>query len=351
MSVIRHKERLLGPEDFQPTREDWQVIGALNPAAIQCGDMTMLVVRVAERPLATRSGQLALPRWDPDAGPTVDWVPEDQWELVDPRVVRHRDSGLVRLTFLSHLRVMASIDGRRFDEVARFDPASPLEQLGVEDPRITLLDDRYYMTYVSVSQHGVATSLAVTDDFQQFERLGVIFCPENKDVVLFPELIDDTYVALHRPNAATPFTTPEMWLARSGDLLDWGTHEPLVLDKTAWELDRVGAGAPPLRTERGWLEIYHGSRPSGVPGKVGTYSAGALVLAVDDPARVVGRTLKPLIVPDQPFEQEGFVPNVVFPTGIVPHDDELWIYYGAADTCCGLAIASLAALLDQVEAV
>ena len=104
----------------------------------------------------------------------------------------------------------------------RFLPDSEMEEFGVEDPRITALGGRYYFTYVAVSRHGAATALASTTDFRQFERHGIIFCPENKDVVLFPEQVGGEFVALHRPNAATPFCRPEMWVARSPDLVRLG---------------------------------------------------------------------------------------------------------------------------------
>ena len=117
-----------------------------------------------------------------------------------------------------------------------------------------------------------------------FDRHGVIFCPENKDVVLFPERIDGQYVALHRPNAATPFCRPEMWVARSPDLIHWGRHECLHGGGAEWETGRVGAGTPPVRVDAGWLEIYHGNRQPTRPGEVGTYATGVLLLDPTNPA-------------------------------------------------------------------
>ena len=162
-------------------------------------------------------------------------------------------------------------------------PNPSLEEFGVEDPRITAIDDRYFFTYVAVSRHGAATALASTTDFRRFDRHGVIFCPENKDVVLFPERIDGQYVALHRPNAATPFCRPEMWVARSPDLIHWGRHECLHGGGAEWETGRVGAGTPPVRVDDGWLEIYHGNRQPTRPGEVGMYSTGVLLLDPEQP--------------------------------------------------------------------
>ena len=166
----------------------------------------MLLVRVAERPRERRPGFTGLPRWDPAGGLTIDWVPDAELEPVDPRVVRRKADGLVRLTFISHLRVVRCGDGRAVREVTgvTFRPQAELEEFGVEDPRITPLDGRFYFTYVAVSRHGPATALASTADFRTFERHGVIFCPENKDVVLFPERIGGAYAALHRPVCGDP---------------------------------------------------------------------------------------------------------------------------------------------------
>src|SRR5439155_21917140 len=151
----------------------------------------------------------------------LDWEDNADLAPVDVRVVKQKRDGCVRLNFISHLRVGYSRDGRNIDSVAgaKLEPAAEYEEFGVEDPRITRIGDTFYITYVAVSRHGAATALASTKDFQQFERHGIIFCPENKDVVLFPEKIADAYCALHRPNAATPFTKPELWLATSPDLI------------------------------------------------------------------------------------------------------------------------------------
>src|SRR5262245_26112944 len=220
---------LLRPEDMPSSREDFEVVGAFNPGAVRAGDEIVLLVRVAERPREQRPGFTGLPRWDPVQGLTIDWVTNIEIERLDPRVVRRKADGLVRLTFISHLRVVRCGDGRSVEEATgvRFLPDSEMEEFGVEDPRITELDGRYYFTYVAVSRHGAATALASTADFLRFERHGIIFCPENKDVVLFPDKVGGEFVALHRPNAATPFCRPEMWVARSPDLVRWGRHECL----------------------------------------------------------------------------------------------------------------------------
>jgi predicted GH43/DUF377 family glycosyl hydrolase len=332
----RQFERLLlSPSDLKPLRDDFQVVGVFNPGAILVDGEVVLMVRVAERPREKRAGYTALPRWSPGVGLEIDWLADDQIEVVDPRVVKKKTDGLVRLTFISHLRVVRCGDGRSVREIteARFVPESGLEEFGVEDPRITGLDGRYYFTYVSVSRHGAGTALASTTDFKSFDRHGMIFCPENKDVVLFPERIDGEYVALHRPNAATPFCRPEMWVARSPDLVHWGRHECLHGGGGAWETGRVGAGTPPVRSDTGWVEIYHGNRQPSQAGEVGMYSTGVLLLDFDNPARILRRTAASIFEPTADFERQGFVPDVVFPTGIVEMPNSYLLYYGAADSC------------------
>ncbi len=341
---------LLRPQDVRASREDLEVVGVFNPGAIAFGDGVVLMVRVAERPKEQRPGFTALPRWEPGSGVVVDWVPDEELEPLDPRIVRRKRDGLVRLTFISHIRVMRSKDGRSIDsESGSFVPEGEYEAFGVEDPRITCISNVFYITYVAVSRHGAATALASTKDFCEFERHGIIFYPENKDVVLFPDKINGEYVALHRPNTATPFTMPEMWLARSPDLIHWGRQEHFHGGASTWEAGRIGAGTPPVRTPEGWLEIYHGnSKAHGQPG-VGAYSAGALLLDLDDPQRVIARSSEPILVPETDFERKGFMPNVVFPTGIVDRDETYLVYYGAADAATAVVEFSRSELLGSLR--
>ncbi len=341
---------LLRPSDFKPSHAELEVIGAFNPGAIQTEDGVVLLVRIAEQAKERRLGYTALPRWDTRTKRVaLDWVQDNEIAPVDVRVVRSRKHGLIRLTFISHLRVIHSKDGRNIDSVdgGWFAPETEYEEFGVEDPRIVRIGDTYYITYVAVSCHGVATALASTRDFKTFRRHGIIFPPENKDVLLFPEKIGEFYYALHRPNAASPFTKPEMWIATSPDLAHWGQHEQFLGGTDIWDMGRIGGGTPPLRTPRGWLEIYHGNSRREEDANIGTYSAGALLLDLDNPKHIVGRSGQ-IFVPEMDYEIEGFVPNVVFPTGIVQADDRLLVYYGAADTFSGLVEFSFKELLNSV---
>ncbi|HEV3437693.1 MAG TPA: glycoside hydrolase family 130 protein [Gemmata sp.] len=342
---------LLRPADVPASRDDFEVVGVFNPGAVWAGNEVVLLVRVAERPREQRPGFTGLPRGDSVGGLIVDWVPNSELEPIDPRVVRRKADGLVRLTFISHLRVIRCGEGRSVREITdvTFRPQGEVEEFGVEDPRITPLNGRFYFTYVAVSRHGPATALASTD-FRTFERHGIIFCPENKDVVLFPETIGGAFAALHRPVCGTPFTRPEMWVARSPDLIRWGSHVPLAVSGGEWQSGRVGAGPPPIRIPEGFLEIYHGNQKPTRPGEVGTYYGGALLLDAHDPSKVLQRSPGPFFVPEAEFEVAGFVPNVVFPTGVVQHGDTLLVYYGAADAVTAVVEFSLRELEEAMTA-
>ncbi|WP_231934572.1 glycoside hydrolase family 130 protein [Botrimarina colliarenosi] len=281
---------------------------------------------------------------------SVDWTPEVELDLRDKRVVRRKADGIARLTSLSHLRVFRRREGGSgWTPGPALLPETSAEEYGIEDPRITTIDGLHWITYVAVSRHGAATALASTTDFVAFERHGVIFPPENKDVVLFPRMIEGMHVALHRPTTRTDFCRPEIWLARSPDLLHWGQHQPILCGLNPWESERVGAGPPPIQVDEGWLVIYHGCGPSQGSEEVGAYCAGAALLDLNDPTRIVSRSVQPTMRPAVEFERNGFVPNVVFPTGLIDHGARLSVYYGAADTAVGLADLSRDELLSSLN--
>jgi predicted GH43/DUF377 family glycosyl hydrolase len=351
MTVCIARRKLLGPDSLEPTRPGWRVVGAFNPAVVERpGGKVALWVRVAEQPTEERAGWIALPRWEIGFGPTVEWQPERDWQWVDCRVLRHRETGQVRLAFVSHLRLVDCGDGTQIiKELGRFFPQEEWEAYGVEDPRVTRCDGEYFMTYVAVSQWGICTALAVSEDGLSWHRLAIVFPPDNKDVVLFPQKVDSQFVAVHRPMPSARWSSPAMWMARSGDLRRWGDHCPLYRGSgNAWDGARVGAGPPPLFYQGQWWLIYHGSTRS-APGTVGSYAAGAVVLDGASPQRVVGYTPQPIMQPEFDYEQCGFVPRVVFPTGCVQRAGRLWVYYGAADTCTAVAELSMEALAQCVK--
>ena len=325
---------LLRPEDLKPLRDDFAVVGVFNPGAVKIDNEIVLLVRVAEMPLERRSGFVGLPRHASEGYIEIDWEREEALEWIDQRVVRRKSDSLERLTSISHLRVLRSCDDGAPSWVAGplLLPEGPTEEFGIEDPRVTEINGKYEITYVAVSRYGAGTALASTEDWGTFERHGLIYYPENKDVVLFPEKVQGQYVALHRPNPNTHFSRPQIWLARSPDLLHWGQHECLLSGNADWESDRVGAGTPPIALSEGWLTVYHGSRQARRTGQIGEYSAGAVLLERGNPARVLRRTRMPIMQPKTNFERTGFVSNVVFPTALIDRGETLRMYYGAADT-------------------
>lgn len=342
---------LLRPQDITPSHESLEVVGAFNPGAVAVGDEVLILVRVAERPKEKREGFVCSPRWEPDTGLNIDWFAKDHIFAPDPRLFEVKATETIRLSFISHLLVVRSRDGKTIDSIedTRFMPENECETYGVEDPRITKIDNRYYFTYVAVSEHGAATALASTTDFKNFERHGIIFPCENKDVVLFPEKINGEYVAFHRPNPAVHFTQPEMWLAYSSDLIHWGKHEVFHCGAGKWETGRIGAGVPPFKVDGGWLEMYHGNDKCPDSEGVGRYSAGLLLLDENDPQNILKRSAEPVMVPELDYERQGFVPEVIFPTGVVEQKENLLIYYGAADENVGVVEYARRDLLNAMD--
>lgn len=212
------------------------------------------------------------------------------------------------------------------------------------DPRVTPLDGTYYIVYpASGWTHGTIGMLGKTDDFKRYERLEVISLPDNRCPVLFPEKIGGLYFRLDRPASQAAGST--IWISSSPDLIHWGRHRPLLKGDLWWNTAKVGPCGPPIWTDAGWLVIYHGVYGT----SAGTmYSLGAALLDRDDPCRVIGKTLSPILIPEADYERAGIVPNTVFSGGQVcrPDTDEILVYYGAADTCVCLATGSISELVD-----
>ncbi len=382
---------ILTSAQVAPSQAALEVVSVFNAAAAQVGDETILLLRVAERPSAmtgllaatARTLDLAAPHerlapippgtlgedvigiafLDGATNPprvVVAYVPRDLpgLDASDPRSIQvtkppAKPGGRVEvrdyLTQISHLRVARSTDGAHFvvDRLPAVAPADSFEEYGCEDPRATLIDGVWHITYVSVGSVGITTSRLTTSDFKSFQRHGIMFLPDHKDVVLFPGHVQDRYVALTRPMPASFNRVLGIWIAFSNDLVGWGGHRPLALPRPGmWDGVRTGAGTVPFRVREGWLELYHGVDFDG------RYAMGGLLLDADDPSRVIARSPEPILTPDEVYEQSGFYRNTVFACGHVPLDedwDRIRMYYGAADSCLAAAdldvreiIASLA---------
>lgn len=220
---------------------------------------------------------------------------------------------------------------------AREAPWDIWEEHGIEDPRLTVIDGVYYIVYTACGRYGHVIALATTEDFKTYTRIGMISEPGNKDGLLFPEKIDGMYARLDRPIGNG---IGSVWISFSPDLLNWGRSQFVFGPRPRyWDTYRIGASAVPIRTKFGWLEIYHGVKMTS-SGPI--YRAGAIMLDGDDPTKVIGRALAPLLSPREDYERIGDVGNVVFACGAIVEDDgQVKVYYGGADTAICVATGNL----------
>jgi predicted GH43/DUF377 family glycosyl hydrolase len=224
-------------------------------------------------------------------------------------------------------------------------PFQRWEQHGISDPRITRIGNVYYITYTGYSDLGVHPLLARTKDFKTFERIALLSLPDNRNVVLFPEKIKGQYVRLDRPMSESNRGNNGIWMSTSPDLIHWGHPDYLFGPRCChWDCLKVGPGAPPIKTPRGWLEIYHGVRNFSAV----HYRLGCALLDLENPAKVLGRAIPYILSPDSPHERVGDVGNVTFINGAILEKDgqTLRLYYAGADTCLCLAYANLDELVN-----
>ncbi|MGG1880597.1 glycoside hydrolase family 130 protein [Paenibacillus cisolokensis] len=345
---------LIIPEDIVPSFSDWEVLGAFNAGVARYEDEIILLLRVAERPRQTDPAHVIVPLLAADGEDAGERSPittvkldkhHPELDFSDPRVIRNRAGKTLYLTSISHLRLARSRDGEHFtvDEHPSVWPEGAAERWGIEDPRITQIDDQYYITYSAVSEKGVAVGLLSTPDFQAFRREGLILAPTNKDVVIFPEKIGGQYYMLHRP-VPEGIGEPEMWIASSPDLKCWGNHQFLMgLRDGLWDEQRIGAGCIPIKTAQGWLVLYHGADRSN------RYCMGAALLDLEQPQRVIARMREPILVPEAEYERSGFFGGVVFACGAVVKGQEATMYYGVSDDSMASVTFDLASVLDQLQ--
>jgi len=266
--------------------------------------------------------------------------------------------------YISRLGYACSKDGHKFNKMGdiAFAPHENYEKYGIEDPRLIKINNQVYVTYVVPSGYvrdtpNVSSAVATTENYREFSRLGIIKGGgrDNKDVVFFPEKFGNSstdgnqsivYLSLHRPSAwiGSAFGTdrPSIWLGEGRSLTNIERHTLLLKPEREWEALKIGAGVPPIKTNRGWLIIYHGVSKEKV------YSVGAALLDLKKPNQILGRTKRPILVPEESYERFGDVNNVVFPTGACIVDRKLFVYYGGADKVCCLATADLSLLLDFI---
>ena len=334
---------ILSPKDLVSSREGLEIVCLLNPGVFKFEGKIWLLIRVAERP-KQKEGIISFPVLN-EAGIEIIAIEENDPDLNagDPRVITYK--GIDYLTTLSHLRLVCSTDGVHFEEPEGY----PLlqgegedEAFGIEDCRVSLIANTYYLTYTAVSGHGVGVGMRSTTNWKTFQSYGMIIPPHNKDCAMFDERINGKFYALHRPSSVA-LGGNYIWLAESPDGIHWGKHRCIIKTRpNHWDSARVGAGAAPIKTAEGWLEVYHGAN-----GKH-QYCLGAFLMDLNDPSKVLARTEEPIMVPTADYELHGFFGEVVFTNGHIVNGDELTIYYGAADEfVCG-AKFSVKEILDAL---
>ena len=321
----------------------------LNPGVFTFEKKIWLIVRVAERP-AQKPGIISFPILNTSGKTEIVEISADDPELIasDARVIKYK--GRDYLTTLSHLRLLRCDDGVSFHE-SEYYPAlvgeGPLQCFGIEDCRVTYLEGTYYLTFTAVSDNGVGVALRTTKNWKDFVSHGLILPAHNKDCAIFEEKIGGLFFALHRPSSVN-IGGNYIWIAESPDGIHWGNHKCILKTRVgSWDSARVGAGAAPIRTEQGWLEIYHGANEKN------EYCLGAVLLDLKDPSRVLARSEDPIMVPSAKCELTGFFGRVVFTNGhLVSEDREsVTIYYGASDEVICAAHFSISEILASLKSL
>jgi predicted GH43/DUF377 family glycosyl hydrolase len=283
---------------------DWEVDGTFNPAAVAVGNTIHLLYRAVDSNRISRLGYA-------------------------------RSSNGTEISFRSNNPVLEG--------------TSDWEEFGCEDPRLTQINGVYFVTYTAFSRQGPRVALASTKDFTHFMKHGLIGPAEDdKDCVLFSDMVNGKIAMLHRldskiqiayfDNIDSIINSKNFWHEYVVHFDDFEIIRP----KYAWEEWKVGVGPPPIKTDRGWLVIYHGVDTRRV------YRVGAVLLDLDEPTKILARTKEPILEPEMEFEKRGIVPNVVFPEGAVLREGDLLVYYGAADRVSCLAKTSIDEFLDAL---
>lgn len=282
-----------------------------NPSPVQFGDETILLVSVVEHSATKGYGR--------DVGQT--------------RVARSKDG--IHFTLDTQNFIDTQAEGLPWDLYHHF-----------IDNRITKIEDTYYII-TPVMVHGFDSPVGMlgkTKDFKNYERLEIITQPKNRGASLFPEKIHGKYYKLDRPGGGDG-SNGDIWISASEDLIHWGEFKPvLAAGYRFWNVNKIGP-TPPIKTEKGWLDIIHGVySPAG-----GTYYyLGAMLLDLDEPWKVIGKTNSYILAPEEDYERHGNCDNTVFACGAIADSDSdrIRLYYGACDNYICLAEGSLSELVD-----
>jgi predicted GH43/DUF377 family glycosyl hydrolase len=344
LAIRNSKNPILSPKSIKPSNSHMIVECLLNPGVFVFQNKIWLLVRVAERTVQ-KEGELSVPIYD-DKGKVEILkfnLNNPKLNASDSRVINY--DGTDYLTTISHLRLMSSDDGINFTEDQEYPSIfgeGEYESYGIEDCRVSKIAETYYLTYTMVSSNGVGVGLRTTKDWKNFHKHGMILSPHNKDCAIFEEKINDKFYALHRPSS------PELggnyiWLAESPNGIHWGNHKCIAKTRAGkFDSKRLGAGAAPIKTSKGWLEIYHGATEKN------RYCLGALLLDSKDPSKVIARSEEPIMIPTTDYELNGFFGEVIFTNGHIVNGDQIQMYYGAADEFVALATFSIKQILNTL---
>jgi predicted GH43/DUF377 family glycosyl hydrolase len=321
-------------------------------------------------------------------------LPWEKEGVFNPGIIKFNDGVYMlyravgeRESYISRLGLAKSLDGLKFERASLnpvFEPKEIFDKWATEDPRITKIGEDYYISYVAVEDRimekgtdlkrflplETSTALLKTKDFVSYENLGVISPPnsDNKDIVLFPRLINGRYFMLHRPNYWSqewfkgPYEkyvneglpcdvkdlpkVPAIWMASSLDLKNWVDHHVLISPYEPLNV-KIGPGLPPIETDDGWLIIYHHITKNSDTGQM-VYSVRAALLDIDNPYNLIAKIRYDILSPEKPYEMENGT-QIVFPTGGFVTNDTLYVYYGASDRYVCLATGSLSELLKELK--
>lgn len=295
----------------------------------------------------------------------------DATSVFNPGAIKFGDKYLLMLRVQSRSRetfmVMAEsdngIDFKVENKIVNFKGIEKVKEkiYHIYDARISRIDGTYYIMFAMDMDGGCQLGLGKTNDFKNFEFLGITSNEDIRNGVLFPEKVNGSYLRMDRPNKSRhdngTTSGSTIWLSKSADLLNWEPVAPLIDGRFHYWDEFIGSGPAPVKTRKGWLHIYHGV--AGHFGSSNIYQAGVMLLDLNDPTKVLSRSWCNILEPRELYELVGQVPNVVFPSGMIvmeydeegfaKADSEVYVYYGAADTCVGLAITTINELIENTK--
>lgn len=285
-------------------------------------------------------------------------------QLFNPSPVQYKDETILLISVIPHktdeigrdvgqTRIARSKDGINFElsseDFIKVDKnCSPFCYMKhFIDNRVTKIEDTYWIVtpvMMTGDWDAPVALLGKTKDFVSYEPISVITQPRNRGASIFPEKINGMYYKIDRPNGIEGYSG-DLWLSSSPDLIHWGNFQPLLkAGYRFWNMDKMGP-TPPIKTDQGWLVIVHGVfTPAGGT----TYYLGAILLDLNDPSKVIGKTSSYILAPETEYEQHGNSHNTVFACGAIADyaQDKIRLYYGAADMSIGLATGSLSKLVE-----